>query len=333
VPLVAHGDVACLFADHETKRYLFYQKTGLNHGLSMRRSFLGMESADGKKWEGYEGMATWRECFKADDYDDLIAAQKGFHIADHYGLCMRRVGDLYVSAQTLFLMGNPLRMSFGQNPNGLCHMRLAYSHNGFNWHHPKGRPAWLELGRPGELDSGFVVSATEWVDHGDDMLLYVTGQHAQHGLGIHPDFTLDKSIPLEDQNSMGHIMLARQKRDRFASLGAPYKGVIEVENSTFIERTSGRRHAHAGPRGGDALFVNAVTRNGGSVRVALIEFGKTEPLPGFAFDDRVPFTGDAVRGQIQFKSKSVGQIPRDMGLSLRFELRKAEIFGYEWGEV
>lgn len=331
-PPIAHGDTACLFADHATGRYFLYQKTGMLHGLHMRRSWLGLESTDGVHWEGYEGLATWRECFKPDDADDLIALQRGQLIADYYAISLRRVGDLYVAGQTLFTMGSPLRMSFGQSPNGLCHTRLAYSHNGFNWHHPKGRPAWLELGRPGEPDAGFHVGASAWVDHGDFMDLYYTGSHMQHGCGINPDFSLDQSMALEEQRDMGRIMLARQKRDRFASLGAPYRGVIEVENTTRMERTSGRRHMHAGPRGGEGLYVNALTRNGGTVRAAIHRHYAEEPLPGFSFEDCVPFAGDAVRAPIRFKGATVAQVPEDMGLSLRFELRRAELFGFEWGE-
>lgn len=328
-PVIIHGDILCLYADHATKRYFLYNKLGLVHGLDMRRSWLGLESTDGIHWEGYNGIATHRECFVADDYDDLIAAKAGLRIADHYGIAMHRVGDLYIAVEGMFLIGDPLKPKFGQNPNGLGYMRLAYSHNGFNWRHPKGRPPFLELGAPGSPDAGFMVPACGFTEHGDDLLLYYTACRYQHGWFINPDFSIRKDIPLSEHRKQTSISLARIKRDRFASLSAPYKAVFDVENTTKMELTSGRRHLDAGPRGGDELFVNARCPEG-SIRVALSEHGKTEPLPGFSLDDCIPFTGDSVRAPIRFRKRSVAQIQAAMGLCLRFEVTRGEIFGYEW---
>lgn len=329
-PLIIHGDIGALVADHATGRYFLYHKMGMVHGLDARRAFIGLESADGIHWEGYNGIATNRECFVADDYDDLIAARYGLRVADHYGVAVGRVGDLYVAIETLFLMGDPLVKYFGQSPNGLAYLRLAYSHNAMNWRHPKGRPAWLELGAPGEFDAGFMVTASTFLEHGDETRLYGYGARYQHGWYINPDFTIRKDIPHAEQRDQGRIFLARIKKDRFASLSAPHRSVFDVENSTCMERTSGRRHLDAGPRGGDELFVNARCSEG-SVRVALLAHGTAKPLPGFSLDECVPFSGDSVRAPIRFRRKSVAQIPHSLGLILRFELSRGEIFGYEWG--
>lgn len=34
---------------------------------------------------------------------------------------------------------------------------------------------------------------------------------------------------------------------------------------------------------------------------------------------------------MRFRKKSVADIPRTMGLFLRFEVTRGEIFGYDWG--
>ncbi len=65
--------------------------------------------------------------------------------------------------------------------------------------------------------------------------------------------------------------------------------------------------------------------------MAIFEQGKDKPLPGFSLDDCIPFTGDSVRAPIRFRGKTVAQIPRMMGLKMRFEVSRGEIFGYEWG--
>ncbi|MBI4024084.1 MAG: hypothetical protein HY360_03830 [Verrucomicrobia bacterium] len=330
-PLIIHGDVCSLYADHGTGRYLLYQKMGMLHGLDLRRSWLGLESADGIHWEGYNGIHTHRECFVADDYDDLIAARAGCRIADHYTIAPYRVGETYLAVESMFLICDPMKQEFGQYPKGLGYMRLAYSHNGFNWRRPKGRPPFLELGKPGEFDAGFMCSGNTFTEHGDDLLFYYTGCRYEHGWCITPDFRFDQSIPLSEQRCTNRMMLAKIKKDRFASLAAPYRARFDVENTTKMELTSGRRHLDAGPRGGDELFVNARCPEGG-IRVAVIEHGKNDPRPGFSLDDCIPFTGDSVRAPIRFRKKSIAQIPPTTGLRLRFEVTRGEIFGYEWGE-
>ncbi|MBI4025794.1 MAG: hypothetical protein HY360_12490 [Verrucomicrobia bacterium] len=330
-PLMIHGDCCTLYADHATKRYFLYQKAGCLHGLETRRAFIGLESADGRHWEGYEGLATWRRCFTADDYDDLIAQRHGLRIADHYTVAVHRVGDLYVAVEAMFLIGDPIQKYFGQNPNGLGYLRLAFSENAMNWRHPKGRPPWLELGAPGEWDAGFVCTSNTFVEHDNHSLLYYIGCRYEHGWCINPDFRLNPNISLSEQRNTNRIMLAKIKRDRFASLTAPYKSTFDVENTTRMELTSGRRHLDAGPRGDDALFVNARCPEG-AIRVALFEQGKSEPLSGFSLDDCVPFTGDSVRAPIRFRKASIARIPANMGLFLRFEITRGEIFGYEWGK-
>ena len=322
-----HGDCASLFADAPSGRYLLYQKVGLMHGMHMRRSFIGLESRDGVSWD-YTGIPygahTWRECFVADDYDDLIAAQRGFRISDYYGVTIHRVGPLYVAIENIFTIGPPLVPYFGQNPSGLCHFRLGFSHNAFNWRRPAGRPPWLELGAPGEFDAGFMVPGLNLAEHGDEMLLYYAGTPYEHGWCINPDFTFNRTIPLSEQRDTLRIGLVKIKRDRFASLAATYKGRFDIEPDSH-----GSEPLFISPRRSQ-LFVNARCPNG-AIRVAIAERGKTDNLHGFSFEDCIPFTGDSVRAPMRFRKASTAGIPPDKPVYLRFEVSRGEIFGYEWG--
>jgi hypothetical protein len=251
----------------------------------------------------------------ADDYDDAQAAERGFRIADHYGVAVYRAGELYVAVEDIFYIGSPLRFSFGQNPNGLCALRLAYSHNGMNWRRPKGRPAWLEVGEPGDFDAGFMVTANTFVEVGDELWLYYGGSRYDHGWCINPDFSLRADVPLEAQNNSGEIGLARIKRDRFASLAATYRG---------------RFHVEVGQRAGDALLVNALCPKG-EVRVAVVDERTQEALPGLDLEDCVPVTGDHIRAPVHFRQADIAQVPRDMRTWLRFEVCGGDVFGFEWG--
>ena len=322
-PIIQHGDWAVLHVDRFKQRYLLYQKMGTCHGLTPRRSALVIESKDGIHWEGYDGLRQWQETFAPDDYDDLIAAQRGCKIGELYGYATLQVDRLYLVAENFFTVGLPLHHKQHQNPNGPSHLRMAFSHDGKIWRYPRGRPSFLEVGNEGDFDAGFLAPSSEIVEHEDNHLLYYSGARYLHGWMISPDFQMRPDIPLEAQrNSHQFRGLARIKRDRFAGLASGWKGRFDAE---------------VGPVQGTELTINAYCPHG-VVRVAIAEQivplhlspRKGESLPGFSFDDCVPFTGDSVRAPVRFKNKSLADLPADKRLILRFEMCEAEVFGYEW---
>ena len=322
-PIIVHGDWACLHVDRTRGRYLLFNKIGVNHGLTSRRSNIVVESKDAVHWEGYEGYRQWHMCFAPDDYDDIIAAAHGFRIGEFYNHAIHQVDKLYVAVQTLFMVGLPLRNIMGQNPAGQALMRLAFSHDGMIWRHPRGRPAFIEGGPPGSPDAGFITSQGNIVDVGEDQYLYCFGSKVDHGFGILPDFRLDPNIPFEDQERNSTPFVAKFKRDRFASLASTYRARFDVE---------------IGPVQGKELRINAVTRGDGVIKVAIAEQSiplhlcprKSEFLPGFSFEDCVPFVGDSVGEPIRFKKKTIADLPVGKSFILRFEINRGEVFGYEW---
>jgi hypothetical protein len=319
---IAQNDNSCLHADRIANRYLLYNKVMGMHGLTTRRMWIGLESRDGKKWEGYDGIRKWRETFVCDDYDDMVAQQHGFLHSEIYNVGVYRAGELFVSVETLFDVSPPLRELFAANPAGLCHTRLGYSHDGFHWRYPKGRPTWLERGAPGDLDAGWIMPSCTLVEHGDDLLFYYGGSRFDHDWCINADFSLRTDIPLSDHRDQIRVMMAKIKRDRFASLAAVWRGYFDVD---------------ADHRMGNELSVNVQARNG-QVRVALAEkwgpgYGeirKHDNLPGFSFDDCIPIEGDHVRAPVRFRKVRLADIPVDTPLTVRFELNRSEIFAYEW---
>lgn len=322
-PITQHGDFACLHVDRLRQRYLMYQKMGANHGLLSRRSAIVIESKDGFHWEGYHGTRQWEECFVADDYDDLLAQQRGHRIAEYYSYSIHQVDHLYLAVQNMLTVGLPLHNKMTQNPNGASHFRVAFSHDGKRWRHPRGRPAFLEVGKPGDFDAGFLSGSGNIVEHDDEQLFYYSALRYSHGWCINPDFTMRTDIPLEDQRRFAEFQgLARIKRDRFAGLAVTWKGCFDVE---------------VGPRQADQLSFNAACPQG-RVRVAIaeqrtpyhVEPRKGDSLPGFSFDDCIPFTGDSVRVPVQFRKAKIADLPKDKFLILRFEVTAGEVFGYEW---
>lgn len=322
-PIIQHGDIGCFHADPIKKRYMLYQKMGTNHAMTLRRSALIIESEDLVHWTGYDGYRQWQETFTTDDYDDMIAAQRGYRIAEYYSYTLHQVDRIYLAVQNLFTVALPLRNVAGQNPNGASHFRVAFSHDGKHWRHPHGRQPLLEVGKPGQFDSGFLVNSGNLVEHGDDYLLYYSALRYAHGWCITPEFQMRKDIPFADQRRyQEYCGLAKIKRDRFAGFAFSWKGRFDIE---------------IGSRQGEELLINAECLKG-QVRVAIaqqsspyhLERRKDESLPGFSFDDCVPFTGDSARAPVRFRNASVASIPADMRLVLRFEVSAGEVFGYEW---
>jgi hypothetical protein len=323
-PVVYHGDWSCLHVDHVRQRYLLYQKVGSTHGLATRRSMIVMESKDAINWEGYHGFRQWHEAFVTDDYDDLIAMQHGGRLSEFYCHTVHQVDTLYLAAQTLFIAGLPLRQTAGQNAFACqSHIRMAFSHDGITWRHPRGRPALVEAAPPGDFGAGHITTGSNILEHGDEQWLYCRGEDVNHGYGLRPDFSLDTNFPPEASENRVRIFIAKIKRDRFGSVAANQTSRFDVE---------------IGPRQGDTLTFNALTRNAGAIRVAIAEQDgpyhlnprKGDSLPGFSFDDCVPFRGDSVRVPVQFKKATMADLPRDKTLILRFEVTAGEVFGYEW---
>jgi hypothetical protein len=172
------------------------------------------------------------------------------------------------------------------------------------------------------LDAGIFVCTCPFVEHGDDMLFYYGGGRYSHGWSINPDFSLRTDIDRTDERASEHVMLAKIKRDRFASLACTYKACFDVD---------------AGHRLSAELLANVLAPQG-QVRVAIAEkagdyhaaLSKHDSLPGFSFADCIPITGDQVHASVRFKNTRLADIPSDKPINLRFELTRAEVFGYEW---
>jgi hypothetical protein len=322
-PIIQHGDWCALHVDRERGRYLLYQKVAGSHGLTPRRVNVVIESKDGIHWEGYEGIRRWRETFVPDDYDDMLAMQNGFKIAETYNSAHYQVGPLHIALQNLILVGLPLNSRMGQNPNGASQTRVCYSRDGVCWRYPQGRRPFLEVGKPGDFDAGFIAFNTTLTEFEDEHRLYYNGLRYPHGWCIDQNFQMREDIALEEQRQYAQFKgLARIKRDRFAGLGTAYKGRFDAE---------------AGTRQGSTLAINARCPQG-YVRVAIaeqrahahVEPRKSEALPGFGFDDCIPITGDGVNLPVRFRDKSVAEIPANLPLVLRFEVMTGEVFAYEW---
>ena len=77
---------------------------------------------------------------------------------------------------------------------------------------------------------------------------------------------------------------------------------------------------------GKALFVNAATAAGGSVRVELQDAEGT-PLAGFELEACQPLQGDELRHQVQWRAREIAAL-EEQPVQIRFVLDRARFYGY-----
>jgi hypothetical protein len=77
---------------------------------------------------------------------------------------------------------------------------------------------------------------------------------------------------------------------------------------------------------GKALYLNAVTRREGELRVELLD-GEHRPIPGFGKEDNVPFRGDDKLAAVSWAG---GMSPPHDTVRVRFYLTTAMLYGYDW---
>ena len=166
-------------------------------------------------------------------------------------------------------------------------IQLTYSKDGRSWHRAGNREPILECGPPGSFDSGSVYASHSPLIVGDEIWLYHTGHTGLHGEPSRHDGDFPEGLNL-----------AKIKKDRLVCLKAEKEGVLTTTPIKIRPQRMGM------PKGIDpqTLAINADAK-GGSVRLEIIDpFGRV--LPGYSVDDCVPFTGDEVDHQVQWKSES-----------------------------
>lgn len=101
-----------------------------------------------------------------------------------------------------------------------------------------------------------------------------------------------------------------------AAAGGPTEGVLTTKP---ISDCAGKR-----------LFINVKTLEGGEIAAELVrgnEWVREDPVAGFTRTDCKPFRGDSKCAQLVWKEAEC--CPAD-GLMIRFTLRKARLYGFEW---
>lgn len=191
------------------------------------------------------------------------------------------------------------------NQEGPIEVQLAVSRDRETWSRPFRTPI-VPLSKPGEWDSGMILTASQAIDVGDEVWLYYAGHNCTHA------GTLDDAIePGTKSKDTGAIGLATWKKDRFASAAGPATGGTLT---TVPLRFDGKR-----------LEINAKAKPQGAVGVELLD-PAGRPLPGLGLSE--PITGDSLKHAVVFPGKGELAALAGKPICLRFHLHDAELFAF-----
>jgi HEAT repeat protein len=207
----------------------------------------------------------------------------------------------------------------GGNVDGITDVTLISSRDKQGkqgWQRPGGdkasggaaMPSLLTLGKWGEWDSGQIYGPNGLLVVDDEIVFYYTGACFGH----EPEGS--KSDGEGNPAYRAAIGRATLRLDGLVSLQA---GSAEATMTTKLVSFTGKH-----------LQVNAACPQG-ALRVELVDaLGK--PIPGFAFADCDPFTGDALRHIVSWHGRSEVSSLAGKTLQVRFQLRNGDLYAMQF---
>jgi len=208
-----------------------------------------------------------------------------------------------------------LFVSLFHHHNDLTAVRMAVSHNGtaFNWvsHEPV-----LEVGAPGEWDCGHVYAGPNLLYLPDGRLaLPYTGGKLTHEGGLRHVYR--EGYPFDDDSGYAWAIW---EDGRLAGIEAD-----DIGEFWTVAQFDGRN-----------IEINARAIGAGKVEVELGEPDgsgwNSRAIPGFSFDECIPFTGDSIWTTLRWKGHSDLSSLRGKLLVPHIRLTNAKIFGYRFAQ-
>jgi hypothetical protein len=213
--------------------------------------------------------------------------------------------DYYTNGYTHYPGDPQLRLLFAaiyHRDHDSVDVRLAVSRDGRAYSWVSYDPI-IRLGAAGQWDGGSIYAQPNLVQLPDGRLaLPYDGYSTTHNEVWFKNF-------YGDYDSQSGIAWALWKDARLAGIEAAQLGSFTTNSARFD---------------GKQIQINARTMGAGSVEIELRERGK--PLEGFTFADFVPFRGDEVWANCQWKGRQDLAALRGKILELGVRLRAAKIF-------
>jgi hypothetical protein len=306
-PVLLDGDVSNVTWDQRTKRYIATIKkrmfTAATPGIYNRSAFVST-STDFVTW-------TTPVLGVSGDYADTGAAKAiGGLEGQIYGMPVLPYESTYVGLPWVFLITN---YTTGSQPGagaGPINPQIASSRDLLNWSRPV-RDAAIGSGDPGAWDDGAIYTASNALVTDREIQLYYGAFNAGHG---GQDTTDPNAVPYKGQTG-----LATWRRDGFVSVtnaarrdsGDP--GFVVTRPVTFTGRE---------------LNLNAVTRDGGFIKVEVLDAVSGQPVPGFEASKAVPIIGDRYRAEARWASGAELSTLTGRAVKFKFHIQGADLYSY-----
>lgn len=126
-----------------------------------------------------------------DEFDDLCAITRGFHTCDYYGMGMQAAGQGTVGFLWKYWHELPYTGSSAAHfaLYGTSDIALVYQPEpGGKWFHVPGRPLFIDHTEIPWARNGWINSASNVVEVGDEHRLYFSARAASHGFGWTPEW-------------------------------------------------------------------------------------------------------------------------------------------------
>jgi len=227
---------------------------------------------------------------------------------EYYGLGVYQAESCVIGFPWIFSINNNARFPTDRTRNheGPCEIQLATSRDLQAWERPFRTPV-IPLGEPGAWDCGFLTTASQAFRHQDQILLYYGGGNYTHGNPVLYDEYQGTERGMKYTASIG---VATWPLDRFVSVdGGSEGGVLTTVPLHF----TGRR-----------LELNVAALKGRVIVELLDSTGK--PMAGFGKSD--PISTDSIRTTVTWKGQDELSQFAGKSLTLRFELRNAELYSF-----
>jgi len=251
----------------------------------------------------------------ADEFDDIRAATRGFHSCDYYGMGMLPAGKGTVG----FLWNYWHELPYTGSPTcpfalyGTSDITLVYQPApGDRWFHIPGRPIFVDHTDVPWAHNGWINSASNVVEVGDEHRLYLSGSTTSHGFSWTPDWkSTPKWVEWLKRHQTSAITFARWPKWRLFGFESDPEGSFAI-NLGRVERPS-------------ELHINyEIIKPEGSVRAEVQTDGGAK---AHSFEDCQPMTGDSVSARAAWRTGTL--IPATPSAVVSLKLDNARVYAYE----
>ncbi len=291
-PVFISDDTMTLAQDPKTREFLVFHKS--KNEKAVGRQVALTISKDMQNWSKSELVMTTDEI----DHQEARLLEKGTR-SEFYNMSAFPYGNQWLGLVTLFKRNgkpNILKKS-GQSPDdGIIDIRLVHSRDGRKWERCSDRSPVIPLG-PFYYDSGSILGLCNFpVITDNEIWIYYTAMTTSHG----------GALPEKEMS----IARAAWRLDGLVSMRA-HDDMGTIETVSFIP--DGKR-----------LYVNANVKQG-QLMVEVLDSNKNV-IPGYDKNTNLIEYVDSIKLPIKWNNSDM--LPRQKPISLKFYLKKGDLFSY-----